>query len=173
MRACPNCGCSKSKPTSYDGDYWRSCSRCGMCSPACSSAARAKKWWNTEWLKPEEESEVSSEQDPAGSMEPRPERSAEYERGIAWAEAALHLMAGDNSMIRTSTPVNIDETLAKQATRVGTHSKFSMEDFVTGHCCKATRLAVMCGAVDFHDWLNRCFEGFTKEQYFTQLEEES
>lgn len=89
-------------------------------------------------------------------------RNPEHAKGIEWASLALQLMAEDNGIARTPKRPDIDETLAKQACRIGD----DMEDFVQGDCCKATKLAVMRSAVDFHDWLNRCFDGDLSKEYF-------
>ena len=93
-------------------------------------------------------------------------RSDEHKRGIEWADLALALMANDNDMSRTTKRADIDETMARQAARVGTHCIDNMDEFITGPCCSATRIAVMCSAVDFHDWLNRCFNGDLSKEYF-------
>jgi hypothetical protein len=88
---------------------------------------------------------------------------SEYETGVEWASLALSLMASDNNMSRTSKRPDIDATLAKQACRIGD----DMEDFIQGDCCTQTRLAVMRCAIDFHEWLERCFDGDLSREYFT------
>ena len=90
------------------------------------------------------------------------DKTVEHKAGIQWAAYALHIMALDNDMSRNSKLPDIDETLAKQACRVGD----DMDNFVSGDCCTTTRLAVMKCAIDFHDWLNRCFDGDLSKEYF-------
>ncbi len=86
----------------------------------------------------------------------------EHKKGIQWAAYALYIMAVDNGISRNSKLPDIDETLAKQACRVGE----DMDNFVSADCCTVTRIAVMKCAIDFHDWLNRCFDGDLSKEYF-------
>lgn len=45
-KACPFCGSSKTIASTYDGDYWRVCVKCGASTPPCNSASRALVAWN-------------------------------------------------------------------------------------------------------------------------------